>query len=188
MTKPQHDSHLSLSAPGGEGSGGGASPAFEASLLALRPCLVGIGRDFFGDADRAEDVAQETLMRLWVMRDRIDPAVPVRPLAVRMAKNICVSMWRHERKTVHGAAEDDVGGKTAEAASGMEDSDNARLLPLAMDRLTAGEQRLMRLRNEENMDIGQITAVTGIAPRSVSVMLSRARHKIIEALKKGGHL
>ena len=70
----------------------------------------------------------------------------------------------------------------------MEDSDNARLLTLAMDRLTAGEQRLMKLRNEENMDIGQITAVTGIAPRSVSVMLSRARHKIIEALKKGGHL
>ena len=72
--------------------------------------------------------------------------------------------------------------------SEMEDSDNALLLHNAMDRLTAGERRLMRLRNEEGLDIQQISAITGISPRSISVMLSRARHKIMEMLKKGGHL
>ena len=161
---------------------------FEHIARELRPCLVGIGLDFFGDADKAEDVAQEVLMRLWLLRDKIDFTEPVMPLAVRMAKNLCVSMWRHDNCVVLRAEGKGIAATATVAPSEMEDSDNALLLHNAMDRLTAGERRLMRLRNEEGLDIQQISAITGISPRSISVMLSRARHKIMEMLKKGGHL
>ena len=161
---------------------------FEHIAKELRPCLVGIGLDFFGDADKAEDVAQEVLLRLWMLRDRIDFTVSVRPLAVRMAKNVCVSMWRHDSHTTPLAAGKGRADSSAVGPPEMDDSDNKRLLHMAMDHLTPGERRLMRLRNEESMDIQQITAVTGIAPRSVSVILCRARQKIMELLKKGGHL
>lgn len=127
-------------------------------------------------------------MRLWVARDRIAPAMPLRPLATRMAKNVCVSMWRHERHTIawHGETERD--GRTTAPTTDIEEQDNAKLLQRAMSRLTTGEQRLMALRNEEGMEVGRIAAVTGLNPRSVSVMLSRARHKIMELLKKGENL
>ncbi len=153
----------------------------------LRPCLIKVGRDFFNDVDKAEDVAQEVLMRLWVARERIAFADNLRPLAIRMAKNVCISMWRHERYIVTGEY-DRERGPTIVVDTEIEDRDNVQLLQHAMEQLTAGEQRLMAMRTEEGMEISHIAAVAGITPRSVSVILSRARKKIIELLKKGGNL
>ena len=45
---------------------------------------------------------------------------------------------------------------------------------------------LKRLVKEMGMDIPQIAAVTGLLPRSVSHVVSVARSKIVEQLKKGG--
>ncbi len=68
--------------------------AFEHIAQELRPCLLGIGRRFFHKEETAEDIAQETLMRLWLVREQIDPQMGIEPLAQRMAKNLCVSEWR----------------------------------------------------------------------------------------------
>ena len=38
---------------------------FENMVPALRPLMVKVGRDFFGNSTDAEDVAQEGLIRLW---------------------------------------------------------------------------------------------------------------------------
>ena len=45
---------------------------FEHIAQQLRPQLLNIGRQFFNDEDCAEDIAQETLMRLWLLRERIE--------------------------------------------------------------------------------------------------------------------
>ena len=45
---------------------------FEHIAQQLRPKLLNIGRQFFNDGDYAEDIAQETLMRLWLLRERIE--------------------------------------------------------------------------------------------------------------------
>lgn len=47
--------------------------AFEHIAQELRPRLLGIGRRFFNEEETAEDIAQETLMRLWLVREQIDP-------------------------------------------------------------------------------------------------------------------
>ena len=70
---------------------------YEHIVPELRPRLKDIGRQFFGDEEMAEDIAQETLMRLWLLRDRIDPQTDIKPLVVRMAKNLCVSEWRKQK-------------------------------------------------------------------------------------------
>ena len=154
----------------------------------LRPHLIKVGRNFFNDADKAEDVAQEVLMRLWVAREKITATDNLHPLATRMAKNVCISMWRHERHTVTEEYNKERENIIIAPDTEMEDRDNAQILQQAMERLTAGERRLMAMRAEEGMEIDRIAAVTGITPRSASVMLSRARKKIMELLKKGGNL
>ena len=70
---------------------------YEHIVPELRPRLKDIGRQFFGDEEMAEDIAQETLMRLWLLRERIASLTDIKPLAVRMAKNLCVSEWRKQK-------------------------------------------------------------------------------------------
>ena len=38
---------------------------FEQQVQRLRPLMLQVGRDFFGNKDDAEDVAQDRLERLW---------------------------------------------------------------------------------------------------------------------------
>lgn len=159
------------------------SQEFEHIARMLRPRLVSVGRNFFGHSAEAEDVAQEVFMRLWAMREQLNPQLGMDSLAIRMAKNICVSEWR-KRQVRKTRSPDNATRQEAEQYSILEDSDNQRMLAEALARLSATERRLFRMRQELEMDLPQMAAATGIKPRSISAMLSAARRKVLEHIMK----
>ena len=63
----------------------------------LRPLLLRVGREFFRNEEEAEDISQETLLRLWLLRDRLPEGNELRALALRIARNVCVSQWRRQQ-------------------------------------------------------------------------------------------
>ena len=157
---------------------------FEQTARQMRPRLIELGRSFLGDEGQAEDIVQEALVRLWLLRDRVDTVMRAEALLRRMTKNLCVSLWRERRQQ----ATDTDGSVLAADVQPMADDENTRALQLAISQLAPSEQRLFRMRQELDMDIPQIAATTGIHPRSVSVIISNARRNIIKQLKKGGIL
>lgn len=161
---------------------------YEHIVPRLRPRLKDIGRQFFGDEEMAEDIAQETLMRLWMLRERIEPQLDIEPLAVRMAKNLCVSEWR-KQKVRQGNALQSEPTTQEDILHYVEQKEEVARLLKAVNQLRPAEQRLFRMRHEAEMDIQQISAVTGIGVRSVSAMLSSAKRKLLDILNpKGGLL
>ena len=154
----------------------------------LRPRLKDIGRQFFGNEEMAEDIAQETLMRLWMLRERIEAQTDIEPLAVRMAKNLCVSEWR-KQKVRQGNVLQEALTDHKDIQRDVELKEEVARLKRAVSQLKPAEQRLFRMRHEAEMDIQQISAVTGIGVRSVSAMLSTAKRKLLKILNpKGGLL
>ena len=159
---------------------------YEHMVPRLRPRLKNIGQQFFGDEEMAEDIAQETLMRLWMLRERIAPQTDIEPLAVRMAKNLCVSEWR-KQKVRQGNSLQEALTDHKDIQRDVELKEEVARLKRAVSQLKPAEQRLFRMRHEAEMDIQQISAVTGIGVRSVSAMLSTAKRKLLEILNpKGG--
>ena len=146
-----------------------------------------MGFSFFSDEELAADAAQEALLRLWLLREQVADTSHAEALLIRMTKNVCVSEWRRKQKMgfLPSLEMDNV---LAEEMQPMADDDNARQLASAIQSLTSTEQQLFRMRHELEMDIPQIAAVTGLLPRSVSQVVSVARRKIVEQLKKGGIL
>lgn len=140
-----------------------------------------IGHRFFGDEDTAEDVAQETLMRLWSMHDRVGE-IDFRPLATRIAKNVCISMWRHRQASSSVRLDSVTLADSHGTGTRMEETENEQRLQAAIDSLQRMEARIFRMWSEQGMDIQQIAAVTGAKPRTVSSMLSTARRKIYQQL------
>ena len=159
---------------------------YEHMVPRLRPRLKNIGRQFFGNEEMAEDIAQETLMRLWMLRERIEPQTDIEPLAVRMAKNLCVSEWRKQKVRQENVPQEALTGHE-DIQRDVELKEEVARLQKAVSLLKPAEQRLFRMRHEAEMDIQQISAVTGIGVRSVSAMLSTAKRKLLEILNpKGG--
>ena len=171
----------------------------------MRPRLMKLGRSFFHDEELAEDAVQEALLRLWLLRDRVVGnasgrcsdtdgtlgSVPhyssTEALLLRLMKNVCVSEWRRRQK--HGGMSVEViGGVLSEETQPMADDDNQRMLQQAILSLSPQERRLFRMRHELGMDVPKIAAATGMLTRSVSHVISVARRKIVEQLKKGGIL
>ncbi|MBE6259546.1 MAG: sigma-70 family RNA polymerase sigma factor [Prevotella sp.] len=159
---------------------------FEHIVPRLRPRLKDIGRQFFGNEEMAEDIAQETLMRLWMLRERIAPQTDIEPLAVRMAKNLCVSEWRKQKVRQENSLQEALTDHK-DIQRDVELKEEVARLKRAVSQLKPAEQRLFRMRHEAEMDIQQISAVTGIGVRSVSAMLSTAKRKLLKILNpKGG--
>lgn len=159
---------------------------FEQEVQHLRPQLLNEALCFYHDRQRAEDAVQEVFARLWMLRHRLDDDAPLAPLCRRMVRNYCVSQWRKEQKTSLQPIDDRRQPMTT--VPEPEGDDWRALLQQALATLTPAEQRLFHLRQDLEMDISQIAAVTGLLPRSVSAVVSSARRKLLNELKEKGVL
>ena len=160
---------------------------YEEIVQRMRPRLVKLGGTFFRDDEQAADAVQEALLRLWLLRERVNDEDYAEALLIRMTKNVCVSEWRRRQK--HGVMSIEESSRIlSDERQPMADDDNQRLLQAAIRTLSSQEQQLFRMRQKMGMDIPQIAAVTGLLPRSVSHVVSVARSKIVEQLKRKGIL
>ena len=54
----------------------------------LRPQLILIARRYTGSDEEVEDVVQDCLLKIWMMRE--DLSVPLDALAVTITRNLCI--------------------------------------------------------------------------------------------------
>ena len=86
---------------------------FEQIAITIRPRLLELCERFLTMRqlpEEAEDMVQETLFRLWQMRERLDDYASPEALAVTIAKNVCIDLLRRQQvptNTLHDA--DDCG-------------------------------------------------------------------------------
>ena len=157
---------------------------FERIAPQLRAQMLQTALDFFGRQDDAEDVAQDAMLQLWRYCEQIDGCRNVTGLAVRVAKNCCVS---HHRRLRREAGYEVLKHSTDEVYSPqqlLEASEAQRMIDEALAQLNPRERELFEMRRIEGLSTKQITEQTGIPERSVSAMVSAARKKVFTELIK----
>lgn len=155
---------------------------FEQTLIALRPDMVRVALAFFHNDEDAEDVVQEVYVRLlqrgWHQGDKLEA------LAIRATKNLCVSVWRRQRlretEPLDGIP-DAAGHETADTP--LLSDERHREIEQAILRLPPAEQRLIRMRQCEEMSLEEISQATGMTRRSASTILSSAKKHILTLIK-----
>ena len=156
---------------------------FTSIVSHIRPRLQALASQF--DADSAEDAVQEALMRLWTAWQQLAEPADAERLAVRLTKHACIDDYRRRQR------QQTVESKMVASTETVDATDEAVLqdaLERAVNVLPPAERRLWTMHTEAQMNSSQIAAATGINSRSVSTMLSSARHHLCETLKKGGLL
>ena len=153
---------------------------FEQIAAQLRQKVLKTGLDFFGNNEDAEDAAQDTMVQLWRYLEHIDTQRNVEALAVRVAKNCCVSIYR-KQQTVTPLLE---GQGEASPQEQLEAKDTQRMLDETLSLLKPRERQLFDMRALMGLSIDEITQQTGIAKPSVTAMVSAARKKVFTELKR----
>ena len=163
---------------------------FERLAHILRSRAKQIGLSFFKEEEAAEDVAQETMIRLWKAWPSLSLPLEAERLAIRIAKHECINVWRREQRRPHSplTTSHEVTLPASNEDHTLEESELKEALRRASETLRRSEQRLWRMFAEAQMDTHEISIATGINVRTVSAMLSHARGHIYNVLKEGGYI
>ena len=161
---------------------------FEHIAAPLRQKVLRVGLNFFGSREDAEDAAQEAMALLWCYCERIDAKRNVEALAVRVAKNCCVDIYRKRQRS---CAIVDISPLTQQPVDTtpsphdqLEAEDEQRLLNKVIALLKPRERQLFEMRQKEGLTTDEIAEQTGIPKSSVAVMISAARKKVFSELRK----
>jgi len=157
---------------------------FEQSAKSLRQRIVATARHYGASAETSEDVAQDVMLKLWLLRKKLKDPQAATALAVVAARHRCIDIARTEHKNSYSSLSyynPPVADTPETLLAGKE---NLKWLEEKMRLLPPKELTILKLRQVECKEISEIAAIMGIETTSVSTMLSRARRKILEDFKK----
>ena len=149
---------------------------FETHATAARRSALSASRAMGVDPHSAEDIAQETLIRLWSMREDLERFKSMVALAGVVARRLCIDRFR--RRTEEGEA------LTGEFPSTLEEEDNERWLAQKLKTLPSTEYQVLHLRQVEGRSKEEIARLLGIEARSVATLLARARQRLLNEIRK----
>lgn len=156
---------------------------FEHIVPHLRQRILAEARTHGLDADTAEDVAQDVLLKLWALRDDLDRLRSVEAWTVTVARHLAIDRLRRPLTSPLDPERPmaDTGERPDEH---MECLDNEVWLERRLRRLPDKEYQVLHLRQIERRTTQEIAAIVGIAECSVPTLLSRARRKLLESYRQ----
>ncbi len=136
-----------------------------------------------GDRALAEDLLQDTFVRVYRARDTYGGEGQFRAWLFTIARRLVID-WRRSQKIVWSddPAALDITASPTGAADRADVQDLVVRLERALRRLPEGQREVVLLSRYAGLDTGQIARVTGSTPGAVRVSLHRALHRLSELL------
>ena len=150
---------------------------FDSLFQKLYPSLFRYLHRLTGDADVADDIAQEAFMRL--LRQSL-PEAEVRPWLFTVAMNLVRDHARKvERRSRLLTTAPVLVSSTPLPDEAVERSEQVGLVRAALEQLSVRDQQLLLMR-EEGFKYEEIARVIGVAPASVGTLIARALRRFAE--------
>ena len=147
----------------------------------LRPRLMLMGREFFGSDTEAEEVVQETWLRAWNVRGRVELTDAY---ILRIARNVCVNMWRGHRTQVELVDEDSTAITEVTPQEEVEERENSEWLQSRLQRLPQAEREVWQMFYDEGLTVDEIAEARGITVGTVRKTISNVRSTLRTELRR----
>ena len=147
----------------------------------LRPRLMLMGREFFGSDTEAEEVVQETWLRAWNVRGRVELTDAY---ILRIARNVCVNMWRGHRTQVELVDEDSTAITEVTPQEEAEERENSEWLASRLQRLPQAEREVWQMFYDEGLTVDEIAEARGITVGTVRKTISNVRSTLRTELRR----
>lgn len=152
---------------------------FQQAVCQLRPHITELAQHYLADNEKAEDAAQDALLRLWQMHERLHP--PIDGLANTLTRNICIDQLRRQHQTIstYQVEQEDTEPTNHQQIERM---------MAVVDTLPELQQTILRLRHMQGMEMKELAAMLQMNEAAVRKALSRARMAVRDLyLKQQGY-
>lgn len=150
----------------------------------MRADILSLSRRFLREESEAEDNVQDTLLRLWTIREKLDEVRSVQALTYAICKNLCVSKLR-KRKVIPMELNEEIRLiSTHDSAWMLEEKENAQWLEDNIAELPSSQMQILRMSQQDGLENNEIAEVLGISEITVRTALCKARKNLLEKLTK----
>ena len=166
------------------GFANGDSEAGQILLSRLAPRLFSYASRVLGDSAEAEDVVQETIMRLWkIAPNWRQGEAQVFTWTYRVAGNLCTDRLRKRRPhaAMDGIAEQ--ADSLPDAVTQMTEVERTNALQTALTSLPDRQRQAVVLRHLEGLSNPQIAAIMDLSVEAVESLTSRGKRALKLALQ-----
>lgn len=163
---------------------------FKRTLLPLHPLLYRIALRITDNREDAEDLVQETYVRLWRQRDRLGKADNAEGYAVTTLRHVCYDALSSRPPDVMVRQLDPAIRDTLPADDNVADMDRREEAEIVMEiigSLPSPQREVVTMRDVEDRPFDEIAQSTGLKEGYVRVTLFRARQQIRELFKRRTH-
>lgn len=152
---------------------------FRNDILPLKDKLFRLALRITFDRAEAEDIVQETMIRVWNKRDEWQELESVEAYCLTVARNLAID--RSEKKdsqTVELTAEAEETPEASSPYDNLVSKERIRLIHRLMNNLPEKQRSIMQLRDIEGKSYKEIAALLRLTEEQVKVNLFRARQKV----------
>lgn len=153
---------------------------FEIEAKRMRPALLRMATRYLENTDEAEDIVQDTLLKLWFLRAKLEEYRSLDALAIVVTKHLCINRLRTFRIEKVGLEQGMSIGAGDNPEMKLVGEENMREILDAISTLPDLQQSVLRMKHIEGFEVEEIARLTGSTPVAVRTNLSRARKKVRE--------
>jgi RNA polymerase sigma-70 factor (ECF subfamily) len=145
--------------------------------------LYGIAYRILGNQTDAEDIVQETYIKLWHKREDLESLISPESYAVTLLKNACLDFLRKVKPAMSEIYEINMTSDDS-LISLIENQDKLVHVRNIMSKLPAQQKQIIQLKVWDNLSNEEIEKITGLTQGNIRMMISRARKTIKKIYEK----
>lgn len=154
--------------------------SFRNDILPLKNVLYRLALRITLQHEDAEDIVQDTLMKVWNKRDDWDQIDNIEAYALTITRHLALDKLKRadSRVTSIDATEVSESAQVNNPYNRIIDSDRLQLVKKLMDELPEKQRSCMHLRDFEGKTYREIAAIMSISEEQVKVNIFRARQSV----------
>lgn len=160
---------------------------FQHDILPLKNIIFRTALRIIPNREEAQDIVQDTLLKLWQNRAELDRVSNLESFALIMARNLAIDRKKkmeHRNISFDEALHDRTDEWQLTAQQQMEHQERYGAIRQAIDSLPEKQRTVLHLRDVEGKPYKEIAAIMSLTESDVKVTLFRARNQLKEMLKK----
>ena len=161
--------------------------SFQSDILPLKNELYRMALRITMNAADAEDVVQETMMKVWNRRDQWNQIESIEAFCLTICRNLSLDKVRrmdNQTQSLDAAYDPKDQGVASNPEEQAIQSDRVRLVRQMINLLPEKQRSCMQLRDMEGKSYKDIATVLDITEEQVKVNIFRARQTIREKFKR----